>query len=65
MGFSDFEIDVITSDKPAYASKLLAIIWKKVEQDGQEKAEEILLQACKEIHSPIYSVVCDEVENMQ
>jgi hypothetical protein len=26
MGFSDFEIDVITSDKPAYASKLLAII---------------------------------------
>jgi hypothetical protein len=61
MGFSDAEINALSFEKPAPSSKLLAVINKKVEQVGQETAEKILLQACKEIHPPIYGAVCDSV----
>jgi hypothetical protein len=61
MGFSDAEINALSFEKPAVSSKLLAIINKKVQQVGQETAEKILLQACREIHPPIYGAVCDSV----
>jgi hypothetical protein len=61
MGFSDAEIRALSFEKPAASSKLLSIFNKIVEEVGQETAEKILLQACKEIHPPIYGAVCDSV----
>jgi hypothetical protein len=64
MGFSDSEINSITSDKPKFADKLLAVINAMLQKFGHDYSESVLLRACQEIQPSVYGVVCDDVENL-
>ena len=63
MGFSYSQIEACTSDKPAPASKLEAIICLKARDCSIKETEECLLTACKSIPQPIIGSVREYMES--
>ena len=57
LGFTRAEMTSACHDKPAVCDKLLTLIQLKAEKDGQIRTDEELLEACRNIPSPIYGVV--------
>ena len=65
MGYNEDEITVICEEKSHDFDKLLAIFLRKRLEVGLVEAELALEVACKEIHSPIYEGVKEELEKEQ
>ena len=62
LGYSEDEVQRITHDKVEHTDKVLALFSQKAEQIGQQRAEEMFLDACSTIEPPIISLVRAELK---
>ena len=65
MGFSDSDLRTITDSIPKHPDKFRAIFETKAKEIGRENAAISLLEVCKNISSPIYGIVAEELRKSQ
>lgn len=59
--FTDSEITALSYNKTP-ADSLLAILRRKAVKTGEKDSEEVFLEACKRLDSPIYGIVKEELD---
>jgi hypothetical protein len=61
-GFKQATVKTITASIPAESGKLQALIEQLRTEKGEDEAAEILVQASKDVPSPITGIVRDELK---
>jgi hypothetical protein len=64
LGLTDAEIESKCEGKPTHASKLQAIIRRRVQDVGEWRTRTELLDACKHLPNPIYGIVLQDLQQV-
>jgi hypothetical protein len=64
LGLTDAEIESKCEGKPTHASKLEAIISYRAQAVGERRTRNELLEACKNVPTPIYGIVLQDLQQM-